>query len=161
MNRESETLFLGLEGISDSQRFPLIPRMIPTDSRKLSSPFPVPPPIGGNRESGRRLLTEHFRPNTCPRCHRITVAGIWLGFRVDLEPTVLDDLGEYQALVDEVTTWNLWPDMIARPRTVASILHPNVTDRHAEHSCAATYGTLHPTPRPHPIAAPVSDAPPF
>ena len=106
-------------------------------------------------------LTEHFSPNTCPRCHHITVAGIWLGFRVDLEPTVLDDLGEYQALVDEVTTWNLWPDMIARPRTVASILHPNVTDRHAEHSCAATYGTLHPTPRPHPTAAPVSDAPPF
>lgn len=123
--------------------------MIPADSPKLPGLFPVPPPIGGNRESRRPRITPHFAPNTCRKCQAITITGTIHGIRIDLEPQVLDDLTEYQALRDGIPTFNLWPDRIARQRHLEEIKRPERVPRHARHTCGTTYGT---NPRPTPPA---------
>jgi len=85
--------------------------------------------------------TQHFTANTCRKCRHITIAGLWVGLRIDLEPQVLTDLDEYHAIRDGIRTWNLYPDRTAKPRDVTAIRYRTVTDRHARHTCGHTYGT--------------------
>jgi len=135
--------------------------MIPSDSPKLPGLFPVPPPIGGNRESRRRYDTHKFTANTCPKCSAVTIAGAPHGIRIDLEPTTLDDHTEYAALIDDVPTYDLHPDRVARRRHLEEIKRPERVPRHARHTCGTTYGT---NPRPTPIDNPrpaADGAPPF
>lgn len=84
--------------------------MIPADSPKLPGLFPVPPPIGGNRESRRPRITPNFTAHTCRKCSAITITGTIHGIRIDLEPQVLDDHTEYAALLDNVPTYDLYPE---------------------------------------------------
>lgn len=112
------------------------------------------------RFHGQRL-TEHFTASTCRSCSRITIAGLWNGLRIDLEPLALTDVGEYLAIRDGVKTWNLWSDRVATTRDLASIQHPTITDRHAQHSCQADYGTEPPTRRRTWESPQVPDEPPF
>ena len=136
--------------------------MIPTDSPQLPGLFPVPPPTGGNRESRRHPITKHFTANTCPKCGDITITGTTYGLHLHLEPQMLNDQTEYNALHDQVPTYDLWPDRIARRRHHAHITHPTRVPRHAQHTCHTTYGTTpRPTPPAPPHAAPHSDTPPF
>ena len=136
--------------------------MIPTDSPQLPGLFPVPPPTGGNRESRRHPITKHFTANTCPKCGDITITGTTYGLHLHLEPHMLNDQTEYNALHDQVPTYDLWPDRIARRRHHAHITHPTRVPRHAQHTCHTTYGTTpRPTPPAQPHAAPHSDTPPF
>lgn len=94
--------------------------------------------------------TNKFTANTCRQCQHITIAGLWVGLRVDLEPQVLTDLGEVAALADGVRTWNLYPDRSADPRTVAHITATSSrATRHARHTCGTTYGSQ-PLPPPRP-----------
>jgi hypothetical protein len=93
--------------------------------------------------------TKHFTANTCRKCGAITIAGTTYGIRIDLEPHVLDDLTEYQAIRDNVPTYDLWPDRQARRRHLEEIAHPERVPRHARHTCGTTYGTQ---PRPTPPA---------
>jgi hypothetical protein len=102
--------------------------------------------------------TKHFTANTCQKCGAITIAGLTYGIRVDLEPQVLNDHTEYDALAAGVPTYNLWPDLIARRRHLEEIKHPERVPRHARHTCGTTYGTK---PRPTPAATPPpADGPP-
>jgi hypothetical protein len=94
-------------------------------------------------------LTPKFTANTCRKCQAITITGTTYGIRVDLEPQVLDDHTEYAALADNVPTYDLWPDRIARRRHLEEIKHPERVPRHARHTCGTTYGQL---PRPTPPA---------
>ena len=136
--------------------------MIPTDSPQLPGLFPVPPPTGGNRESRRHPITKHFTASTCPKCGDITITGTTYGLHLHLEPHMLNDQTEYNALHDQVPTYDLWPDRIARRRHHAHITHPTRVPRHAQHTCHTTYGTTpRPTPPAQPPAAPHSDTPPF
>lgn len=128
--------------------------MIPDDSPQLPGLFPVPPPIGGNRESRRHPITKHFTAHTCRKCSAITIAGTTFGLRVDLEPQVLTDETEYAALLAGVPTYDLWPDRTARRRHLEEIAHPERVPRHAHHTCGTTYGTL---PRPTPLATSQAD----
>ena len=112
------------------------------------------------RFHGQAQRTEHFTASTCRQCGHIILAGTIHGLRVDLEPTMLDDEGEYLALRDGVPTYDLWPDRVARRRHLEEIKQPDRVPRHARHTCGTTYGT---DPRPEPPArpAPTDDAPPF
>lgn len=135
---------------------------------------PWSPVVPGNRDHGPRVSPpkggppgvstgprgEKFAANTCPRCSSVTIAGLWVGLRVDLEPLVLDDLGEYQAIAAGIGTWNLWPDRAARPRGVSEIRAATRTDRHARHTCDRTFGTR-PRTRARDVSAPTPDDPPF
>lgn len=95
-------------------------------------------------------ITHRFFANTCRRCHHITVAGLWVGLRVDLEPETLTDLDEYRAIAADVRTWDLYPDRTAEPRSVAHIAAPTSRGtRHARHTCGTTYGSQ-PLPPPRP-----------
>ena len=104
--------------------------------------------------------TERFTASTCRQCGRIILAGQIHGLRLDLEPTTLNDLTEYQALSDGIPTYDLWPDRTARRRHLEEIKWPERVPRHARHTCGTTYGT---DPRPQPPAQPVitDDTPPF
>ena len=119
------------------------------------------PPARGAGGRGQVKPSKHFAANTCPKCGAITIAGLTYGLRVDLEPQVLDDETEYTALADNVPTYNLWPDRVARRRHLEEIQHPERVPRHARHTCGTTYGT-----RPRPSTAvshrpPVDGPPPF
>ena len=106
--------------------------------------------------------TKHFTANTCPKCGNITITGTTSGIPLHLEPHMLNDQTEYNALHDQVPTYDLWPDRIARRRQHAHITHPTRVPRHAQHTCHTTYGTTpRPTPPAQPHAAPHSDTPPF
>lgn len=132
--------------------------MIRGDPFHLASPIRRSPPIGGNAERGRNRNPEKFTADTCRKCSAITIAGTIQGIRHDLEPNTLNDHTEYQAIADNVPTYDLWPDRIARRRWVEHIRYPDQTHRHAQHTCGTTYGT---TPRPttsHP--RPPTDGPP-
>ena len=133
--------------------------MIPDDSPQLPGLFPVPPPIGGNRESRRHPITKHFTASTCRKCSAITITGTIHGLPHHLEPTTLNDHTEYAALVDQVPTYDLWPDRTARRRHLEEISHPDRVPRHARHTCGTTYGT-HPRPTP-PATPPPTDEPAF
>lgn len=110
-------------------------------------------PRGGlsiERPSARPALGPRFSANTCRRCHHITVAGLWVGLRVDLEPETLTDLDEYRAIAADVRTWDLYPNRTAEPRSVAHIAAPTSRGtRHARHTCGTTYGSQ-PLPPPRP-----------
>ena len=106
--------------------------------------------------------TKHFTASTCPKCGDITITGTTYGLHLHLEPHLLNDQTEYNALYDQVPTYDLWPDRIARRRQHAHITHPTRVPRHAQHTCGTTYGTTpRPTPPAPPHAAPHSDTPPF
>ena len=161
MSPETRPPFAAPPGNTDSPRFPMIPHMIPAVSQQLPSTFPVPPPIGGNRETGRPHRTQHFTANTCRKCAAIVITGTTHGLHLDLEPTTLNDHTEYQALADGIPTYDLWPDRTARRRHLEEIKHPERVPRHARHTCGTTYGT---DPRPDPSTQPsptTSDSPPF
>ena len=134
--------------------------MIPRDSQKLPSVIPGFPPIGGKRETGRPQPTPHFTASTCRKCGSITITGTTYGLRLDLEPTTLNDHTEYQALADQVPTYDLWPDRTARRRHLEEIKRPERVPRHARHTCGTTYGTT-PRPDPAPAPRPPTDDPPF
>lgn len=102
--------------------------------------------------------TEHFTASTCRQCGHIVLAGTIYGLHLDLEPTTLDDQGEYLALRDGVPTYDLWPDRTARRRHLEEIAHPERVPRHARHTCGSQYGQ-HPRPTPPPHAALDPDAP--
>lgn len=104
--------------------------------------------------------TDKFTASTCHKCGHIILAGQIHGLRLDLEPTTLNDLTEYQALADGVPTYDLWPDRTARRRHLEEIKWPERVPRHARHTCGTTYGT---DPRPEPPAqpSPTNDTPPF
>ena len=89
---------------------------------------------------------------------REALAACATSLRVDLEPTMLDDQGEYLALRDSVPTYDLWPDRVARRRHLEEIAHPERVPRHARHTCGSQYGQ-HPRPTPPPHVAPDPDAP--
>jgi hypothetical protein len=135
--------------IADPSQSVAIRLMIRDDPFHLPSPIRRSPPIGGNAERGRNQPTKHFTAHTCRKCGGITIAGTTYGLRVDLETTCLDDHTEYAALVDQVPTYDLWPDRTARRRHLEEITHPERVPRHAHHTCGTTYGTL---PRPTPPA---------
>lgn len=159
MRRELREVNPPLVGTGDSPQFPPVPRLIPVSSRELSSPVPVPPPTGGNWESGR-IRTRHFTASTCRQCGRIILTGTIYGLRVDLEPTMLDDEGEYLALRDGVPTYDLWPDRVARRRHLEEIAHHERVPRHARHTCGSQYGQQpRPTPPPHVALDPDAPAP--
>ena len=125
--------------------------VIPHESTSSLRPRPMP---GRGRGRGGDLvptssLTKHFTASTCRKCSAITIAGTIYGLRVDLEPQVLDDETEYAALADNVPTYNLWPDRVARRRHLEEISRPERVPRHARHTCHHTYGTR---PRPTPPA---------
>ena len=131
--------------------------MIRPVPHKLPSPFRSSPPKGGNAEHGHNR-THRFTASTCHQCGRIILAGTIFGLRVDLEPTMLDDQGEYLALRDSVPTYDLWPDRVARRRHLEEIAHHERVPRHARHTCGSQYGQ-HPRPTPPPHVAPDPDAP--
>lgn len=134
--------------------------MIRDDPPQLSLPIRRSPPKGGITERGPAQRTQHFTANTCRKCHRIILAGTIHGLRLDLEPTTLDDHTEYQALADQVPTYDLWPDRTARRRHLEEISHPERVPRHARHTCGQQYGT-DPRPDPPPALRPTTDDPPF
>lgn len=107
-----------------------------------------------------RKPTHKFTAGTCHKCGHIILAGQIHGLLLDLEPTTLNDLTEYQAIRDGIPTYDLWPDRTARRRHLEEIKWPERVARHARHTCGTTYGT---DPRPDPPAppAPASDTPPF
>ena len=120
---------------------------------------------GRGRGRGENLVptasrTKHFTASTCRKCGHIILAGQIHGLRLDLEPTTLNDLTEYQAIRDGIPTYDLWPDRTARRRHLEEIKWPDRVPRHARHTCGTTYGA---DPRPDPPAppAPTSDTPPF
>ena len=121
--------------------------MIRDDPFHLPSPIRSSPPKGGNAERGRNLNTQHFTASTCRKCGAITITGTIHGLPHHLEPTTLDDHTEYAALVDQVPTYDLWPDRTARRRHLEEVSHPDRVPRHAQHTCGTTYGT-HPRPTP-------------
>ncbi len=97
---------------------------------------------GSGTDGGPRKLTKKFTANTCRQCQHITIAGQWVGLRVDLEPETLTDLDEYRAVAADVRTWDLYPDRTAEPRSVAHIAAPTSRGtRHARHTCGTTYGS--------------------
>jgi hypothetical protein len=104
--------------------------------------------------------TRHFTANTCRKCRRITIAGLWVGLRIDLEPQALTDLDEYHAIRDGIKTWNLYPDRTAEPRDAIAIRYRTITDRHARHTCGQTYGTQTPTSH-QALNATIPDEPQF
>lgn len=112
------------------------------------------------RFHGQPRRTHEFTASTCRKCGRIILAGEIHGLRLDLEPAMLNDLTEYEALADGIPTYDLWPDRTARRRHLEEIKHPERVPRHARHTCGTTYGT---DPRPEPPArpAPTDDTPPF
>ena len=95
--------------------------------------------------------TQYFTASTCRKCGHVILAGQILGLRLDLEPAMLNDITEYQALRDGVPTYDLWPDRTARRRHLEEIKYPDRVPRHARHTCGTTYGT---DPRPEPPARP-------
>jgi hypothetical protein len=131
-----------------------------------SSPRPLPMQGRGRGRGGNLVpsasLTQQFTASTCPKCGDITITGTTYGLHLHLEPHMLNDQTEYNALHDQVPTYDLWPDRIARRRHHAHITHPTRVPRHAQHTCGTTYGTTpRPTPPAQPHAAPHSDTPPF
>ena len=112
-------------------------------------------------EAQPRKLTQHFTASTCRKCSAITIAGTIYGLRVDLEPQVLDDETEYAALADNVPTYNLWPDRVARRRHLEEISRPERVPRHARHTCHHTYGTRPRKSPPTTSRPPVAGPPPF
>ncbi len=105
------------------------------------------PPVRGAGGKGQVILSKHFTASTCRKCGAITLTGTTYGIRIDLEPTTLDDHTEYAALVNQVPTYDLWPDRSARQRHLEEIKWPDRVPRHAQHTCGTTYGT-HPRPTP-------------
>lgn len=106
------------------------PRSIPGRGRgRVSDPAKNPP------------ITRRFTANTCPACGAITISGLVLGIRLDLEPLSLTDHDECRAIADQVATYNLHPDLVVRLRGVAEIRSPSRHERHARHVCGTTYGT--------------------
>ena len=138
------------------QRAPLCPAVVPNVPRQLSLVVPSSPPIGGNGGTGPHR-TQHFTASTCRKCSHIILAGQIHGLRLDLEPTTLNDLTEYQALADGIPTYDLWPDRTARRRHLEEIAAPERVPRHARHTCGTTYGT---DPRPTPAVSPKPSADP-
>ena len=128
-----------------------------------SRPDLIPaPPVRRAGSRGQVTPTKHFTASTCPKCGDITITGTTYGLHLHLEPHMLNDQTEYNALHDQVPTYDLWPDRIARRRHHAHITHPTRVPRHAQHTCHTTYGTTpRPTPPAQPHAAPHSDTPPF
>jgi hypothetical protein len=99
------------------------------------------------RFHGPTRRTPYFTASTCRKCGAITITGTIHGLPHHLEPTTLDDRTEYAALVDQVPTYDLWPDRTARRRHLEEISHPDRVPRHAQHTCGTTYGThARPTP---------------
>lgn len=131
--------------------------MVPTNGDRGPR---VSPPKGGPQGSKPTGPTKHFTANTCRKCGRITITGTLHGLRLDLEPTTLNDHTEYQALADQVPTYDLWPDRTARRRHLEEIKYPERVPRHARHTCGTTYGT-NPRPHPEPTPRPTTDEPPF
>jgi hypothetical protein len=120
------------------------------------------PTVEVPRFHGPTRRTDKFTAFTCRKCAAIVLAGQILGLRLHLEPHMLNDQTEYNALHDQVPTYDLWPDRIARRRHHAHITHPTRVPRHAQHTCHTTYGTTpRPTPPAPPHAAPHSATPPF
>lgn len=125
------------------------PRSIPGRGRGRSSDPATTPP-----------RTNKFTASTCRQCGHIILAGQIHGLRLDLEPTTLNDQTEYQALADQVPTYDLWPDRTARRRHLEEIKWPERVPRHARHTCGTNYGT-NPRPNPEPTPRPTTDEPPF
>ena len=134
--------------------------MIPSDSLELAQLIPSFPPYRGKREAPGVGITQNFTANTCPTCGHTTIAGLWKGLRVDLEPTVLTDLDEAHAIRDGVQTYNLHDPGTVMPRFLIAITSPTRHDRHAQHRCGVTYGTL-PRTSPRTRTTPTTDEPPF
>jgi hypothetical protein len=114
--------------------------MIPPDSQQPALPIPVFPPYGGKREARNQGIGHKFTANTCPKCGAITIAGLELGARYDLEPTPLTDLDEYHAIRDRIRTYNLHHDLTITRRFITEVRAPTRVDRHALHTCGRTYG---------------------
>ena len=128
-----------------------------------SSTRPRPKPGRGRVRSGNPVQNPSnlFTASTCSKCAAIVLAGQILGLRLNLEPTMLNDHTEYQALADGIPTYDLWPDRIARRRHLEQIKWPDRVPRHAQHTCGTQYGT---DPRPNPPTTPRPDPhgpPPF
>ena len=135
--------------------------MIRLDPQQLSIPIRRSPPVGGIAERGPARPTYKFTASTCRKCGAITITGTIHGLPINLEPTTLNDHTEYQALADNIPTYDLWPDRTARRRHLEEISHPERVPRHARHTCGTTYGT-NPRPNPPAQATPTtSNTPPF
>lgn len=120
----------------------------------------VGPPIGGPPPGRTGPTGTRYQADTCPTCGHTTIAGLWKGLRVDLEPTVLTDLDEAHAIRDGVQTYNLHDPGTVMPRFLIAITSPTRHDRHAQHRCGTTYGTL-PRTSPRTRTTPTTDEPPF
>lgn len=132
----------------------------PNLHQSRSQPALTPaPPVRGAGGRGQ-VHTNLFTASTCRKCARIVLSGQIHGLRLDLEPTTLNDLTEYQAIRDGIPTYDLWPDRTARRRHLEEIKWPERVPRHARHTCGTTYGT---DQRPQPPAQLVitDDTPPF
>ena len=106
-----------------------------------------------------RKLTINFTATTCRKCGAIVLAGIADGILRKLEPRVLDDLTEYQALADGVPTYNLHPDRQVTRRGYAHIIADTRHPRLPAHVCGKSYASL---PLPTPPRPPVKgDEPEF
>jgi len=137
---------------------PACPPLVPSVPRDLSLVCPSPPPIGGDQGTGPRS-TRRFTATTCRKCGAIVLAGIADGILRKLEPRVLDDLTEYQALADGVPTYNLHPDRQVTRRGYAHIIADTRHPRLPAHVCGKSYASL---PLPTPPRPPVKgDEPEF
>lgn len=103
--------------------------------------------------------TKHFTPSTCRNCQATVLTGTIYGLRLNLEPHMLDDQAEYNALLNNVPTYDLWPDLTARRRHLEEINPPDRVPRHAQHTCGTQYGT-HPHPKDTSPPPPGPDDPP-
>ena len=105
--------------------------------------------------------TQHFTANTCRKCGAITITGTTYGLPLHLEPDTLDDHSEYQALLNNVPTYNLLPDRTAQRRHLEHIRAPSRHPRHAQHTCGTQYGTNPRPPAPAPTVTTPDGPPPF
>ncbi len=137
-----------------------LPQPAPNLPQGTSQPALIPAPPVRRAGSRGQVRTDHFTASTCSKCGAIIIAGTIHGLRLDLEPTTLNDHTEYQALADQVPTYDLWPDRTARRRHLEEIKYPERVPRHARHTCGTTYGT-NPRPNPAPTSRPPTDEPPF
>lgn len=137
-----------------------LPQPAPNLPQGTSQPALIPAPPVRRAGSRGQVHTNSFTAATCSKCAAIVIAGQIHGLRLNLEPTTLNDLTEYQAIRDGIPTYDLWPDLTARRRHLEEIKWPERVPRHARHTCGTTYGT---DPRPQPPAQPVitDDTPPF
>ena len=138
-----------------------LPQPAPNLPQGTSQPALIPAPPVRRAGSRGQVQAGHFTASTCRKCGAITITGTIHGLPHHLEPTTLDDRTEYAALVNQVPTYDLWPDRTARRRHLEEISHPDRVPRHARHTCGTTYGTHARPPPPATKPGDPNGPPPF